>query len=141
MWGVDKFHFLLTIYRTFIKSKKWTLHMFAINLACINACIECKKKQFGVPKNKRPNMLHFRATVMDVWANRDKPATRRKGHPTTESLVPSSSSLKMSPRRSLYSSMFVCTPLDSFRWSVIKNHLTVVRNQAAMEKLIFLCKV
>lgn len=39
MGGVDKMDFLMQIYRTFTKSKKWTLRLFihALDIACTNA--------------------------------------------------------------------------------------------------------
>lgn len=42
MGGVDKLDFLITLYRTFIRSRKWTLRMFthAIDLACANSWLE-----------------------------------------------------------------------------------------------------
>lgn len=46
MGGIDKMDFLITLYRTFIRSRQWTLRMFthAIDLACTNARLEYKKQ-------------------------------------------------------------------------------------------------
>lgn len=56
MGGVDKLDFLLKIYRTFIKSKKWTLRVMThcIDMALANSRLEYKKdcEQLQVKKQK-----------------------------------------------------------------------------------------
>lgn len=54
MGGVDKLDFLLSLYRSHVRSRKWTLRMIihALDLALVNSWIEYKKQAelLGVPK-------------------------------------------------------------------------------------------
>ncbi|XP_049948317.1 piggyBac transposable element-derived protein 3-like [Schistocerca serialis cubense] len=94
MGWINKMDFLITIYSKFIRSRKWTLRMFAhaIDIACVNARIEYKKNasELGVPKN----FLHLRVSVAKVLKQIDKPAARKRGHTTSESPMPSPSTSK-----------------------------------------------
>ena len=60
MGGVDKSDFLIALYRTFIRSKKWTLRVIFhyFNLGVINAWLEYQRdmKNSGM-KKKRNNGL------------------------------------------------------------------------------------
>lgn len=148
MGRADKIDFLITVYRTFIRLKKWTLRMFAhaIDLAYVNAWIEYKKKasQLGVPKNKVLNLLHFRATVVEILTKIDKPAIRTfsKG---AALLLKVQCYLQVLQKeltwKFIHQQMFVWTTLDIFQWSMTKNYLTSVKNQVAKEKPNFLCKM
>lgn len=88
MGGVDKMDFLITIYRTFIRSRKWTLRMFThgIDLACTNGWLEYKAMAlaFGIAKKDIMDLLHFRAYVAEalIGMNQDSLAKRR-GRPST----------------------------------------------------------
>lgn len=86
MGGVDKLDFLISIYRTFIKSRKWTLRMFthAIDLACVNAWIEYRKsaETLGIPKKHIMDLLHFRASIAEALILVDKTVTRKRGRPS-----------------------------------------------------------
>ncbi|XP_050295862.1 piggyBac transposable element-derived protein 3-like [Anthonomus grandis grandis] len=93
MGGVDKMDFLITLYRTFIRSKKWTLRMFAhaIDMACVNGWLEYKEKaaNMGVAKNDVLDLLHFRAYVAEVLILAGKTSTRKRGRPAADSPGPS----------------------------------------------------
>lgn len=89
MGGVDKMDFLIQIYRTFIRSKKWTLRLFthALDIACTNAWLEYKEKaiQLGIPKRDVLDLLHFRAYIAEALILADKTTSRKRGRPSRES--------------------------------------------------------
>ncbi|KAE9524120.1 hypothetical protein AGLY_015485 [Aphis glycines] len=70
MGGVDKVDQLISYYRTFIRSKKWTLRMtvHAFDLIVINCWIQYKKDadHYNVNKNKRKDLLHFRMALAEI---------------------------------------------------------------------------
>lgn len=85
MGGIDKMDFLITIYRTFIRSRKWTLRMFthAIDIACVNAWCEYKKRAtvLGVEKKNILDLVHFRSYVAEVLMKANKTPSRKRGRP------------------------------------------------------------
>lgn len=87
MGGVDKMDFLITIYRTFIRSKKWTLRMFthAIDIALVNGWLEYKKRanQIGVPKKNIMDLLRFRSYVAEGLILVQKEHSRKRGRPSS----------------------------------------------------------
>ncbi|KAG5892719.1 hypothetical protein JTB14_001091 [Gonioctena quinquepunctata] len=86
MGGVDKLDILITICRTFIRSKKWTLRMFTIDLACAKGWLEYTKnaKLLEIPKKDILDLLAFRAYVAEAQMKVDKPVMKRKGRPSSE---------------------------------------------------------
>ncbi|KAG5889721.1 hypothetical protein JTB14_010195 [Gonioctena quinquepunctata] len=88
MGEVDKLDFLITIYRTFMRSKSWTLRMFThgIDLACANGWLEYTKnaKLLGIQKKYILDLLAFRAYVAEALIKADKPVMKRKGRPSSE---------------------------------------------------------
>lgn len=80
MGGVDKIDHLITIYRTFIRSKKWTLRMFThtIDLAITNSLLEYRKdaEALQVPKKGILDLLHFRHEVAEALMNVGTPLFR-----------------------------------------------------------------
>lgn len=94
MGGVDKLDFLITLYRTFIRSKKWTLRMFthAIDIACANAWLEYKEKAntLGIPEKDTFDLLGFRAYIAEGLIKANKMPAKKKGRPTAQSLSVSS---------------------------------------------------
>lgn len=64
MGGVDKIDQLISFYRIFIKSKKWTMRliMHAFDLVVSNCWLIYKNdaKQLNTPQNKVLDLLHFR---------------------------------------------------------------------------------
>lgn len=64
MGGVDKQDMLISLFRTFIKSKKWTLHMVthSFDMACVNSWLEYKidAKSLNILVNKIMDLLSFK---------------------------------------------------------------------------------
>lgn len=63
MGGVDKLDFLLSLYRSYVRSKKWTVRMIthAIDLALINSWIEYRNNAIllGMKKKANPRFVSF----------------------------------------------------------------------------------
>ncbi|PSN32752.1 hypothetical protein C0J52_23332 [Blattella germanica] len=89
MGGVDKFDFFISIYRIFLKSKKWTLRMIThgLDLAVTNSWLEYKKKaeQLGLPSNKTLDLIHFRLHVAEVLILAEKTPMKKRGRPSSSS--------------------------------------------------------
>lgn len=64
MGGVNLLNQLMSYYRTFIKSKKWTIRMIfnASDLAVVQAYREYQvdSEALSIPKNKKLSLLNFR---------------------------------------------------------------------------------
>lgn len=103
MGGVDKLDFLITIYRTFIKSKKWTLRMFthAIDVACVNAWLEYKEQAEHLGRQKKDilDLLHFRVHIAEALILSGNAIAKRRGRPASETPSPRSSPTTSSRRR------------------------------------------
>lgn len=86
MGEVDKVDFLLSIYRSFIRSRKWTVRMIfhAIDLGLVNSWLKYKKQALalGIPKKKIMDLLAFRESVAEHLILFRKPPKR--GRPTDE---------------------------------------------------------
>lgn len=86
MGGVDVLDQLMEYYRTFIKTKKWTLKVLIhfVDLALVNAWRLYKNDCLanGVPRNKTLTLLEFRLDVADGLVN--KPEKRRRSVETDE---------------------------------------------------------
>ncbi|KAG5883639.1 hypothetical protein JTB14_025142 [Gonioctena quinquepunctata] len=69
MGGVDKVNFLLSMYRSSIRSRKWTVRMIchAIDLALVNSWLEYKQKAvaLGIQRKKIMDLLAFRESVAE----------------------------------------------------------------------------
>ncbi|KAG5881325.1 hypothetical protein JTB14_020278 [Gonioctena quinquepunctata] len=69
MGGVDKVNFLLSMYRSSIRSRKWTVIMIchAIDLALVNSWLEYKQKAvaLGIQRKKIMDLLAFRESVAE----------------------------------------------------------------------------
>ena len=99
MGGVDLLDQLISLYRIFIRSKKWTLRMIAhcIDFALVNSWLEYRKdcEILGVSKKKVLDLLHFRMRVADGLINVGKIVNiPRRGRPS------SSPKLQAPPKRS-----------------------------------------
>lgn len=90
MGGVDKFDQMISYYRTFIKSKKWTLRMIthAIDTAITNSWFEYKleAEKSGLPRKDQKDLLDFRTEISDHLLNVGQPVRKRKGRPSLEEL-------------------------------------------------------
>lgn len=93
MGGVDKLDFLLSIYRSYVRSRKWTVRMIthAIDLASVNSWIEYKNMatSLGIPKKRILDLLGFRQEIAQNFIL-FKQAPKR-GRPSAETETPSSS--------------------------------------------------
>jgi len=69
MGGVDKLDFLVKIYRSFIRSREWTLRMSShpSDLGATNSWLEYRKdaNALGIPKKDQFNLLHFRREIAE----------------------------------------------------------------------------
>lgn len=90
MGGVDKFDQLISYYRVFIKSKKWTLRMIshAIDMAIVNSWLEyiVDATRNGLPKRERLDLLHFRKSISSDLISLGQTVIQRKkrGRPSNE---------------------------------------------------------
>lgn len=88
MGGVDKLDFLITLYRTFIRSRKWTLRMFthAIDMACANSWLQYKAKSalLKIPKRDVLDLLGFRAYVAEGLIKTNKMQEKKQGRPLSD---------------------------------------------------------
>jgi hypothetical protein len=103
MGGVDKLDFLITLYRTFIRSRKWTLRMFthAVDMACTNSWLEYKAKAalLNIPKRDVLDLLGFRGYVAEglIKANimqgkkQGRPLSHRSSNPASSPTTPTPS--------------------------------------------------
>nr|XP_023015908.1 piggyBac transposable element-derived protein 3-like [Leptinotarsa decemlineata] len=86
MGGVDKHDFLLSIYRSYVRSRKWTIRLIfhAIDLALANSWLEYKNEasNLGLPQQKILDLLAFRQSVAEhliltkTPPKRDRPSTK-----------------------------------------------------------------
>lgn len=90
MGGVDKSDFLIALYRTFIRSKKWTLRVIFhyFNLGVCNSWLEYQADmgRNGVPAKSRMDLLQFTMAVVEGLAFSDCLVnTPRRGRPLSGS--------------------------------------------------------
>uniref|UniRef100_A0A1B6HXF8 PiggyBac transposable element-derived protein domain-containing protein n=1 Tax=Homalodisca liturata TaxID=320908 RepID=A0A1B6HXF8_9HEMI len=92
MGGVDKVDFLVSNYRTFIRSKKWTLRMIthAIDLAVTNAWLQYIRDatQLKIPKKQKLDLFKFRQHVGEVLIVSGKTSNKKRGRPSNETPPP-----------------------------------------------------
>lgn len=93
MLGVDKHDQLVSYYRVYMKSRKWTLRMIThvFDMAVANSWLEYKQdaNNMGISKKDQKHLLHFKITLAEelVIVGRFSPGNKR-GRPTSS---PSSS--------------------------------------------------
>ncbi|KAL3225401.1 hypothetical protein MRX96_025830 [Rhipicephalus microplus] len=85
MGGVDKMDFLLSLYRTKIRSKKWTLRAIFhfVDLAVCNAWMEYLRENAHNRRSKLLDLLHFRLQIAEALIS-SVPNTRKRGRPSYE---------------------------------------------------------
>ncbi|PNF34042.1 hypothetical protein B7P43_G03481 [Cryptotermes secundus] len=87
MGGVDLFDQLMSYYRIFIKSKKWTLRAIfhAVDFAVVQSWLEYRTsaREIGLPTKKIMDLLHFRIRLADVLvlSGKDIP-NKKRGRPS-----------------------------------------------------------
>lgn len=94
MGGVDKLDFLISLYRIFIRARKWTLRMIdhSIDLAITNSWLEYMRdaKALNLPKKNTLDLIHFRQHVAQALIFSNQSRQKKRGRPSTEdSPVPS----------------------------------------------------
>ncbi|XP_046388862.1 piggyBac transposable element-derived protein 2-like [Ischnura elegans] len=86
MGGVDKCDFLLAIYKTKIRTRKWTLRManHAFDLAVVNSWLNYRSdaEAIGLPKNKILDLLAFRLYVAESLVLCGSTAEKKRGRPS-----------------------------------------------------------
>lgn len=94
MGGVDKLDQLISLYRTFIKSRKWTLRMIChgVDFAVVNSWLEYKQDavRSGMREKEMDDLLAFRLRIADSLVRANKPAqpSRKRGRPSSVELIP-----------------------------------------------------
>ncbi|CAH2109250.1 unnamed protein product [Euphydryas editha] len=90
MVGVDKTDHLVSLYRIFIRSKKWTLRMIfhALNLALVstNSWLEYQEdcKICNIPSTDVLDLLHFRQRVAEALIKMGQPiSSKKRGRPAS----------------------------------------------------------
>lgn len=101
MGGVDLFDQLISYYRIFIRSRKWTLRMIfhAVDFAIVQSWLEYRRdaENLGIPKRKQLDLLAFRIRVADGLIVCQKQVSgRKRGRPSGDG---TDSSLRVIPRR------------------------------------------
>ena len=104
MGGVDKTDMLVSLYRTFIRSRKWTLRMVmhGIDISITNSWLEYKShaKSLKFPEKDILDPMHFRLRIAEtlVKANKKIAQTKRgrpsNGHEATPTPLPKKSAAK-----------------------------------------------
>lgn len=83
MGGVALLNQLLSYYRVFIKSKKWTLRMIfhAFDLACVNSWLEYKVEMEAqkTPRKEVLDLLHFKLKIGEALIAMSK-SVSKQGH-------------------------------------------------------------
>lgn len=94
MGGVDKCDFLIALYRSFIRSKKWTVRLIshAVDMAVVNSWLEYRRtaENLGVPTKQVLDLIHFRQNLAEALILSGKLRAKKRGRPTS---TPSSPSL------------------------------------------------
>lgn len=83
MGGVDKLHFLLSLYHTKIPSKKWTLRVLFhfVDVAICNSWLEYLRDHQMLPRAKLLYLMNFRMQVAEALIKATVPEKKR-GRPS-----------------------------------------------------------
>lgn len=89
MGGVDKCDFLISLYRSFIRTKKWTVRLIshAMDMAVTNSWLEYKRKaeQLKIPEKNIMDLIHFRQNVAEGLILAGKMPEKKRGRPPSAS--------------------------------------------------------
>lgn len=105
MGGVDKYDQLISFFRTFMKSRKWTLRMVthAFDMACVNSWLEYKMdcKHLNIVNKNIMDLLHFKERLAETLILVGNIVIRKRGRPRNSpvSLSPSPSSSQTPERQ------------------------------------------
>lgn len=81
---------MLSYYRVFIKSKKWTLRMMmhAVDLAVTNSWLEYRGDALkaGIPLKRQMDLLAFRTNISEHLVYVNQTVRKKRGRPSLEEL-------------------------------------------------------
>lgn len=129
MGGVDKVDHLMSLYRIFIRSRKWTLRVIFhfVDLAIVNSWLEYKQeaKKCKIPEKNQMTLLQFRNKIAEALA-RAQVKTPGPGRPPKNKQPPE----ELREKRE-YNAKRPCTDVryDNF------DHLPTVQNDPVRCKL------
>ncbi|KAL2083481.1 hypothetical protein ACEWY4_021254 [Coilia grayii] len=88
MGGVDKFDQLISLYRTTIRSRKWSLRMIthAFDVAVVNSCLEYRRDQElqGTQPKQVMDLLQFKMAVAEALVRVGKTQSlKKRGRPSS----------------------------------------------------------
>uniref|UniRef100_A0A671NB21 PiggyBac transposable element-derived protein domain-containing protein n=1 Tax=Sinocyclocheilus anshuiensis TaxID=1608454 RepID=A0A671NB21_9TELE len=88
MGGVDLLNQLVSLYRTEIRSRKWTLRMIthAFDLAVVNSWLEYRldAKRANLQTKDTLDLLHFKMNVAQCLVSVHKPVAAKRGRPNQD---------------------------------------------------------
>lgn len=90
MGGVDKLDQMISYYRTFIKSKKWTLRMIChgLDLAIVNSWLEYRMdaEKNSLPRKHTMDLLKFRTSLVNhlLFVGQEAVDRRKRGRPAQQ---------------------------------------------------------
>jgi hypothetical protein len=102
MGGVDKHDFLISLYRTAIKSRKWTLRIIFhyFNMAIINSWLEYKRDAtaLGIPLKNQMDLLDFTFDIAETLSfSKQLAAPTKRGRPLSNSPILPPPKKKLNP--------------------------------------------
>ncbi|XP_072376186.1 microtubule-associated serine/threonine-protein kinase 2-like, partial [Diabrotica undecimpunctata] len=87
MGGVDKCDFLISLYRSFIRTKKWTVRLMshAVDMAVTNSWLEYRKQseELKIPQKNVMDLIHFRQHVAEALILAGKIPSKKRGRPVS----------------------------------------------------------
>ncbi|CAJ1087319.1 piggyBac transposable element-derived protein 3-like [Xyrichtys novacula] len=145
MGGVDLLDQLVSLYRTEIRSKKWTLRMIthAFDVAVVNSWLEYRLdvKRANIQTKDILDLLHFKINVAQYLVRVEKTVAAKRGRP---SISPEPQNV---PRRPLYRPVPDVRPLPEVQYDMVDHMPNYVekkerkppdaRCQTVQEKHIF----
>lgn len=92
MGGVDLLDQLISLYRIYIRSRKWTLRLIfhAVDFAVVSSWLEYKRDclELKVPRKEVLDLLHFRMRLAESLVVAGKPVSRKRGRPSSDDSQP-----------------------------------------------------
>ncbi|XP_049955450.1 piggyBac transposable element-derived protein 3-like [Schistocerca serialis cubense] len=86
MGGVDKKDMLISTYRIFIKSRKWTLKMLlhAVDLSCVNSWLEYKRNTESLGEKETMDLLHFKMRIGEALVKMGTSTKVKRDRPSSD---------------------------------------------------------
>lgn len=92
MGGVDLLDQLISLYRIYIRSRKWTLRLIfhAVDFAIVNSWLEYRRdcNKLCIPKKNVLDLMQFRMRVAEGLIKVGKVVSRKRGRPSSDSSSP-----------------------------------------------------